>query len=104
MIEKRKYPRQKVELAATLSEEGTGEAVEGRVQDLSIGGMFFLCHSKLPFGTKVKISVDFGPSLGTQQLPAVVRWTTPQGVGLQFGLLGARETHAIAQILQKKKA
>jgi hypothetical protein len=32
-------------------------------------------------------------------LPAVVRWSRAgEGMGLQFGLLGARETHAITEL------
>jgi len=29
------------------------------------------------------------------RLPGVVRWAKPNGFGVQFGSLGARETHAI---------
>ena len=33
-------------------------------------------------------------------LPAIVRWTSPVGMGVQFGLLGVRETHAITEIVR----
>jgi type IV pilus assembly protein PilZ len=33
-------------------------------------------------------------------LPAVVRWTSKDGMGVQFGLLGARETHEITEFVK----
>jgi type IV pilus assembly protein PilZ len=35
-------------------------------------------------------------------IPGVVRWARDGGMGVQFGLLGARETHAIMSLVQKK--
>jgi hypothetical protein len=35
------------------------------------------------------------------KLPAVVRWNKPGGFGVQFGLLGAKETHSLAQLLKR---
>ncbi len=102
MIEKRRHPRQTVDLKASLHVEGTAEVIDGQVKDLSIGGMFFLSDSKLPFGTKVNVVVAFPPPSGKLELAAVVRWSAEDGIGLQFGLLGARETHAIAQVVRKK--
>jgi len=31
-------------------------------------------------------------------MPGVVRWCRPDGMGVQFGNLGARETHAITEL------
>jgi hypothetical protein len=33
-------------------------------------------------------------------LPGIVRWTKQDGMGVQFRLLGARETHAITEIMR----
>jgi type IV pilus assembly protein PilZ len=33
---------------------------------------------------------------------AVVRWSKPDGMGVQFGVMGARETHALTQMLSSK--
>ena len=38
---------------------------------------------------------------GLDQIPGVVRWTRPDGMGVQFGLLGARETHAITELTKE---
>jgi hypothetical protein len=35
------------------------------------------------------------------RLPAIVRWATPDGFGVQFGSLGARETHAISELFKR---
>jgi hypothetical protein len=32
------------------------------------------------------------------QISGIVRWTTPHGFGVQFGLLGVRETEALLTI------
>jgi type IV pilus assembly protein PilZ len=35
------------------------------------------------------------------RLPGIVRWAKPDGFGVQFGSLGARETHAISELLKR---
>ena len=35
-------------------------------------------------------------------LPGVVRWNRDDGMGVQFGLIGARETHAITELTRPK--
>ena len=102
MTEKRKYPRQAVDLRASIRVDGTDRVIETEVKDLSVGGVFVFTDNKLPFAANVKVFIAFPPPTGVIELPAVVRWGTDNGVGLQFGLLGARETHAIAQVLRKK--
>jgi type IV pilus assembly protein PilZ len=32
-------------------------------------------------------------------LPGIVRWTNAHGMGVQFGLLGAKETHTITELV-----
>jgi len=70
---------------------------------MSIGGVFVVTEAKAPFGGKVKLQVSFPAPAGTVVIDAVVRWTAPDGLGLQFGLLGAMETHAIIQLLSPRK-
>ena len=102
MIEKRKHPRQTVDLEATLTVEDSNDSYVGRARDLSIGGMFFIHDVTLPFGTKVEVVISFPPPSGDIAFPAVVRWKGENGCGLQFGLVGAKATHAIAQVLRKR--
>jgi len=104
VFEKRKHPRQPVDLEATVTVEGDTEAVVGRVRDLSIGGMFFIGVGKPAFGTKVKVVIAFPRPSGALEFPAVVRWGGDDGFGLQFGLVGAKETHAITQTIRKRSS
>lgn len=69
----------------------------GWSRDLSIGGMFVETLLASLFGGM--ITIDIVMSMGLVELPAVVRWVNEQGMGVQFGLLGARETYAIGQII-----
>ncbi len=101
-MEKRKHPRTTVDLDATLTVEDGSDSIAGHVKDLSIGGMFFIGDAQLPFGTKVTVTIAFPPPAGALPLPAVVRWKREDGCGLQFGLVGAKETHAIAQAVRRR--
>jgi type IV pilus assembly protein PilZ len=102
VIEKRKFPRKPVDLSAAVFVAGRSEALRGRLRDLSVGGAFIFLPTSLPFGANVEVQIDFPPPSGPMTLPAVVRWSNGDGVGVQFGLLGARETHAIATVLARK--
>ena len=102
MSDKRKYPRTPVALDVVFHVDG--EEVVARSRDLSIGGMFVFSKKNPPFGASIDLVVDFGGVRGSMTLPSVVRWRDSDGFGVQFGLLGARETHAIAQVLSKAKA
>jgi type IV pilus assembly protein PilZ len=50
------------------------------------------------FGEELEIELDL-PDLGPTRLPAIVRWLRPEGFGVQFGLLGAKHTHALANLV-----
>lgn len=98
MREKRQYQRAQVSLEVVLEVEG-GRTLSALSTDLSPGGMFIETSDSLPFGTNVVVVCSL-PKLETARLPAIVRWSKPGGFGVQFGLLGARETHAIGQVLR----
>jgi len=58
-----------------------------------------LCScSPLPFNAELVVHVTLPRQRTPFALPAVVRWAGPTGMGLQFGLIGARETHAITEL------
>ena len=69
-------------------------------KDISLGGMFIEAAESPPFGSQVTIATRL-PSAEVR-LVGVVRWNKPDGFGVQFGLLGAKETHAIAKMLTGK--
>jgi Tfp pilus assembly protein PilZ len=73
---------------------------EGLATDISLGGMFVASDAPALFGAEILIHMvlsDGGPEF---VLPAIVRWTRSGGMGVQFRLLGARETLAITEIVK----
>ena len=93
--ESRKHPRKAVE-AVVVFQAGEGPRVDARCRDLSLGGMFIEA-SPLPYGAKLRVYLPV-PGLDAG-IDCIVRWAKPDGMGVQFGVMGARETHALTQLL-----
>ena len=114
MQEKRRYERKPVDLAVEFTSgkggkpvdfaveftSGKGERMAGVCRDLSLGGMHIQTQSPPPYASKVTVYVVFPGAKSPSVLPGVVRWTKPGEMGVQFDMLGARETHAITQALR----
>jgi hypothetical protein len=66
--------------------------------------MFVVCDEPVPINTPVRITCALSPGGRPMVLPGTVRWTTAGGFGAQFGLLGARETHALADLMRGARA
>lgn len=98
MREKRQHQRAVLRVPVTVLGPG-GESWIATSEDLSIGGMFLSAESSPAIGLEVDLAFEL-PHLGAVRLPAFVRWTKHQGYGVQFGLLGARETHAIGKLVR----
>jgi hypothetical protein len=96
--EKRVHPRVDIVLDVRC-EPKDNPSFAGRSRDVSLGGMYVEAEEGLPFGTQVTIAMPSAD--GELKLPGVVRWCKPGGFGVQFGLLGARETHAITKLLRR---
>jgi len=79
------------------SKAGT-ERFTGESHDISLGGMFIETATPQPFGAEVIIHVHVPGEPSAFALPAVVRWIRNGGMGVQFGNLGARETHTITKL------
>ena len=97
--EKRVHPRASIELVVSCERRG-GPAIAGTARDIGLGGIFVESSESLAFGTEVTIVTRFGASPEVR-LPGVVRWAKPGGFGVQFGLLGARETHLISLLFKR---
>ena len=100
MQDKRVHPRVSVDTAVSC-EPREGAPLAGMAKDISIGGMFIEATQILPFGTEVTIALRFPGAKAELRLPAIVRWAKPDGFGVQFGSLGARETHAISELFKR---
>jgi len=101
-LELRRYQRAALDCALEFVPKGGKEHVGGRARDISLGGMFVLTETPLAFGVELVVHVTLPGQKAPFALPAVVRWSrTGEGMGVQFGLLGARETHAITELTKE---
>lgn len=96
--EKRQHPRVVVDLPASMEVDGS-EAFPVFLRDASVGGAFLETPETLAFGARVTVIVSL-PGLADARLPGIVRWNKPTGLGVQFDLLGARETHALTTLMR----
>jgi type IV pilus assembly protein PilZ len=101
VVEQRRFTRTPLDVEAIYTLKGGREAVKGVAKDISVGGMFIETPSPPAFGVEVVVRVRLPKVKDEMVLPGVVRWTSPRGMGVQFGLLGARETHTITEIVGK---
>ncbi len=100
MRDKRQHQRAQYAVPATLAWEGGNLAAVS--VDISLGGtsIDIADAGALPeLGVPVRLALEL-PTLGAVKLPAFVRWVRGDAVGLQFGLIGARETHVIGRIVR----
>jgi len=97
VVEKRSHRR--VPLGAEIScRRSDGSTFTAQGKDISIGGMFVEASKSVTFGEELSIEVRLPRTKQAIMLPSIVRWLGPGGFGVQFGLLGARETHAISEL------
>jgi hypothetical protein len=99
VTEQRKHHRVPVRLQVTCIPK-EGEAFDGSVKDISLGGMFVETERQLAFGCILTLVLR-GVATREVSVPAVVRWAHPNGFGVQFGLVGAYATHAIVDLVKK---
>ncbi|MDP9037251.1 MAG: PilZ domain-containing protein [Myxococcota bacterium] len=102
MVEHRQHQRAPIDVPVVFVVNGSTERVPGRAKDVSLGGMYVQSSAPARFGLQLVVHVTFPGSKVAHAIPAVVRWTRAgEGMGLQFGLLGARETHAITEVARR---
>ncbi len=83
-----------------FSRQGASERHQGQSTDISLGGMYIETKEPEPFGADIVVHVHVPGEPSAFVLPAKVRWTSHDGMGVQFGLLGARETHTITELVR----
>jgi type IV pilus assembly protein PilZ len=97
--EKREYQRAPLDVTVKITSP-EGREWETVSIDISVGGMFLGGLAPLETGSSVTLQFALA-RLGQVSLPAFIRWSAPSGFGVQFGLLGARETHAIGGLVRQ---
>ena len=102
MVEQRRSHRSPLDAIVHVKRKGGDDIATGQARDVSVGGMFVETMSSLPFGTEVIVHVRLPGHKDELAMPAVVRWIREDGIGLQFGLLGARETYAITEVVRRE--
>lgn len=98
MEQRRSLPRATLNQPLAFKRKGSEETVAGVGKDISVGGMFIETTSPAPFNAEIVVVTELPGERVPLSLPAVVRWTKPGGMGVQFGLLGARETYVITEL------
>ncbi len=106
VVEQRRHARAPLNVPASFSLKGKAEQTRtpGLAKDVSVGGMFVETTAPAPFGADVVVHLTLPGSNNPVALPGVVRWVRDGGMGVQFGLLGAVETHLITEIGRKHSA
>jgi len=99
--EQRKYQRYALHPRMTFSIDG-GPLIYARCRDISLGGAFVETSTIPLFASSIHVVLD----LDSREVSvlAIVRWTGPNGIGIQFGALSARDTHALVAYFQSSKA
>jgi hypothetical protein len=98
LVENRRHKRSPVDIAVEFWERGSARPRVGRAKDLSQGGMLVETSEPLAFSTEIVIRLPFAQRAGPTELTGVVRWNHEGCMGVQFGLLRARETNVIAEL------
>jgi Tfp pilus assembly protein PilZ len=99
---RRSAERHAVELPVVVQKED-GSVIQAQARNLSIGGAYVETDAPASFGAKVVLRFSL-PGLGAPaEIEATVRWTKPNGMGVQFGPTGAKLTYALTEFLRARR-
>lgn len=80
-----------------------GARFNARAKNLSLGGAFVAYDGPLPaFGSEVILRFE-APGGVMLRLAGLVRWNSPAGFGVQFGLVGAVGTRALIELIRQSQ-
>jgi hypothetical protein len=104
MSEKRQFERATFD--GVVDVQAGSDRFQGRVRDLSVGGVYVISSRQLTFGQAVKVTLAL-PALTERGKPpvvldGVVRWVQADGFGVQFGPSGALATYALADYVARR--
>lgn len=61
--------------------------------------MFIETQASAPFQSTLTVRLHLPNRPAPIPVQATVRWITKEGMGVQFGVMGARDTHALTELL-----
>jgi uncharacterized protein (TIGR02266 family) len=93
---KRQFERVTVQLVIRFAVGD--EMVEALTRDVSLGGVFINTNRALPYGTVATFELSLPALPQPAKIEGTVRWSSGDGMGVQFHSLRARETWAINQL------
>jgi type IV pilus assembly protein PilZ len=99
--EKRRHFRKPISCAVEFA-VAESPRQKGVCRDLSLGGMHVQTLDPAPFGANVTVYLQLKGTDAPIALPGIVRWVKADEMGIQFGLLGARETYALTETLAER--
>jgi type IV pilus assembly protein PilZ len=100
VTEHRQHPRKSL-VCPVAFQVGTAPRVDASCRDISLGGMFIETEQPAPYGAEVVIHISLPGLREEATIRSTVRWTKRgAGMGVQFGVMGARETHALIELIQ----
>jgi hypothetical protein len=96
--ENRQHPRKQLHPPVAF-QLGDAPRVDAECHDISLGGMFVQTPHVAPYGAKIRVFLTLPELKGEAVVDSIVRWSKPDGMGIQFGVMGARETYALTKLL-----
>lgn len=99
MTGRRVHERFEYELPVTIVHEGT--EYQAVTENISLGGMYLITSAPLKYGAEVSLRFRLPPLKDDTECTGTVRWTKPDGIGVQFGSLRAMEVWGLNQLLSK---
>ena len=97
-LQKRAATRHAVSIAVTVTAEG--QSFESEMQNLSLGGAYVSLGRRLAMGTSVNLRFRIPTQEEAIAIDAQVRWSTDDGIGVQFGGLRAREVWSLNKFFE----
>lgn len=80
-----------------------GGQIECVTRNVSLGGMYLVTSSSLPYGTTVTLEFYLPALKEDVNIEATVRWVKDDGMGVQFGSLRAREVWGLNQLFEESE-
>jgi hypothetical protein len=92
--------QQRADVSVSLAFQRDGQTlVRAVATNVSLGGAFIETLTPAAFGARIVVLLPLPGMHYPAAIPSVVRWVSAEGMGVQFGMMGARETHALMQLL-----